>query len=174
MSELPSQKKESVVFLDFDGVIRVAKEGGEFDFCQERMKKLAKILHYYGVKVVVSSDWRHTGIREAVVANDPGQENLDEIKEILEPHLDGLLHDDWATPVCGHRHDEIAVWLVRNPGVTRYLILDDFAPHFDGASLAMKERLTLCASRFGLVNSSFQRIVDYLSESSTRFTPTRI
>jgi hypothetical protein len=53
-------------------------------------------------------------------------------KEEMETHLksygwEGKFHDDWKTINLnsGHRGTEINEWMYRNPGVERYLILDD-------------------------------------------------
>lgn len=144
-----------VIFLDFDGVIRVAVEGGwvaadQAKFCQSRMKMLAEICRTTGARIVVSSDWRHL-------------ENLDEIREILAPYLVRHLHEDWATPICGHRWNEVARWLHRHPDITRYVILEDFAPHFDGCPPEMQARIILCTNRYGLVPELAVRVTQILS-----------
>lgn len=140
-----------VVFLDFDGVIRVAVEGGwvtadAAEFCQIRMKALREVAQLTGVRYVVSSDWRNMG-------------NRDEIEGHLSPYLSDMLHEDWATPITGHRWNEVQVWLARHPEVTEYVILDDFAQHFDGAPDAMLSRLLLCTNRYGLTPEITSRLI---------------
>ena len=146
-----------VIFLDFDGVIRVAVEGGwigadQAEFCQSRMKILASICANTGAAIVVSSDWRNL-------------ENHEEIKGHLSPYLADHLHPDWATPIIGHRWNEVERWLARHPEVERYVILEDFAPHFDGCGKDMKERLILCTNRYGLVPELVPRITEILSHN---------
>ncbi len=141
----------SVVFLDFDGVIRVAVStdwdaSTAFDFCQKRMEILRKVALITGVRYVVSSDWRHLSKRG-------------EIESHLSPYLAELLHEDWATPVTGHRWNEVQRWLFRHPEVSHYAILDDFAPHFDGCPQAMLDRLLLCTNRHGVTPKIAARLI---------------
>jgi hypothetical protein len=141
---------ESVIFLDFDGVIRVVVEGGwvapdQADFCQGRMKMLGDVCRQTGARIVVISDWRNL-------------ENRNEIEAHLSPYLCQHLHPDWATPICGHRWNEVDRWLAEHTEVTRYAILDDFAPHFDGCGETMKSRLLLCTNRYGLVPALLGRL----------------
>jgi len=140
------------IFLDFDGVIRVpAGERKEFDFCQKRMLMLSHMAKAAGAKIVVSSDWRN-------------MESFEEIKRYLSPHLNGLLHEDWKTPIVGHRHNEIQAWLDKYHQQTRYVVLDDFRKHFDGASEEMLNRLVLCTNRHGLQASQSAEIFKQLSK----------
>jgi hypothetical protein len=146
-----------VIFLDFDGVIRVAVEGGwiaadQAEFCQSRMKMLAEVCRDTGARIVVSSDWRHL-------------ENLAEIKIRLAPHLTPHLHPDWCTPICGHRWNEVARWLRGHEEVAHYAILEDFAPHFEGCGPQMQSRLVLCTNRYGLVPELAARLRQLLPEN---------
>lgn len=145
----------SVIFLDFDGVIRLALDEGWTGstgaaFCQIRMKTLREVSQKTGARFVISSDWRH-------------MDNLEEIQRHLSPFLADLLHPDWATPITGHRWNEVALWLIRHPEVTTYAILEDFAPHFEGCPPSMAARLLLCSNRFGLVPEITQRLIRLLS-----------
>ncbi len=140
----------SVLFLDFDGVIRVQLDDSEeIGFCHERMRQLSILVQRAGAKVVVSSDWRNMEERGAIAA-------------LLKPYLCEHLHEDWMTPVCGHRWNEIERWLGRHPEVKNYVVLDDFPRHFDGCSAAMRERLVLCNNRHGLVPKLYPRILEIL------------
>lgn len=147
-----------VIFLDFDGVIRVAVSGGwvgpdSFEFCQLRMKVLREVCQKTGAKIVVSSDWRN-------------MENRQEIEGYLSPYLAEHLHGDWATPITGHRWNEVAAWLLRHPEVTSYAILEDFAQHFEGCPPAMAERLLLCNNRHGLVPAITERLLCILPHNA--------
>ena len=148
-----------ILFLDFDGVIRVATQGGwvtddDCQFCGERIKRVAWCCRELGAQVVVSSDWRN-------------MENRGEIEKLLGSRLGGLLHDDWMTPITGHRWNEIQAWLVRHPEVTEYVILDDFAQHFTAAPQAMRDRLVLCSSRHGFVPELVPRVMEMFAPASS-------
>lgn len=148
----------SVVFLDFDGVIRLAFHspakglyGGIF--IPEKMEMLRCAVLRCGAKLVISSDWRN-------------MENREEIQKMLEPHLNDLLHPDWATPISGHRWNQVQAWLVSHPEVTDYAILEDFAPHFEGCPTEMRERLLLCSNRHGIVPNIMARMETILTQNS--------
>lgn len=146
-----------VIFLDFDGVIRVAVDGGwiaadQAEFCRGRMKMLGEICRSTGAALVVSSDWRHL-------------ENLEEIKGYLSPYLTPHLHEDWRTPICGSRWKEVARWLRDHDEVDRYAILEDFAPHFEGCDQEMQSRVVLCTNRYGLVPELAGRVTQLLSRN---------
>ncbi len=162
--EPPSSRSPStpccVVFLDFDGVIRVTVEKGFFtldeaEFCQIRMKVLREVAQITGCRYVVSSDWRN-------------MDNREEIEKHLSPYLAEMLHDDWATPICGHRWNEVAAWLLCHPEVSEYAILDDFAQHFDGCPPEMAKRLFLCSNRHGLVPEITGRLIQFLTHNAAQ------
>lgn len=132
-----SSSGNSVVFLDFDGVIRVSGDDGHPQFCEERMQMVASACSASGSTVVITSDWRH-------------MESRDEIAELVSPHIAPLLHDDWATPVCGHRWNEVQAWLASHPEVVAYGILEDFVGHFDGCPEAMRDRIVWCPTKTGI------------------------
>lgn len=135
-------KKQKVLFLDFDGVIRVPQIGlgvvspDDADFCPQRIRWIDKVCRELDIKIVVSSDWRNL-------------DNLEEIEELTSP-LGEHFHKDWGTPICGHRHVEVSTWLMRHQDVTDYVILEDFAQHFDGCSKQMDSRIVWCDTAFGL------------------------
>lgn len=144
-----------IIFLDFDGVIRVPLPGESLspdpaDFCQARMKQLADVCQATGARLVISSDWRHL-------------ENLPEIRALLSPYLTRYLHQDWNTPICGHRWNEVGRWLRDHDEVTRYAILEDFAPHFEGCPPEMAARIILCTNRHGLVPELIPRLIATLT-----------
>jgi hypothetical protein len=145
------RRSDSIVFLDFDGVIRIGgyEEGGfKSHFCQEKMLMLSQVLSRTGAQLVVISDWRNAS-------------NRDEIEKYLFPHLSKFMHKDWGTPICGHRWNEVQKWLEQHQEVRRYVIIDDFLPHFEGCPVEMSHRLILCNSRFGLVFHQLMEI-EYL------------
>lgn len=145
-----------IIFLDFDGVIRVAAAGvgltaDPAEFCHGRMRLLAAACMQTGARIVVSSDWRNL-------------DNRSQIENHLSPWLASYLHEDWATPICGHRWNEVERWLSHHPEVTGYAILEDFAPHFEGCPAAMKARLVLCNNRHGLVTSLIPALLQRLAD----------
>lgn len=144
-----------IVFLDFDGVIRVPIDGGwlggdTYGFCQGRMKALSRVLERTGAKIVVSSDWRNFGEEEYC-------------RRQLAPYLDDHLHEDWMTPIIGHRWKEIERWLDEHPGVEKFVAIDDLLMHFEGCGEVMSKNLVLCSSRHGLVPELLMRIETLLN-----------
>lgn len=148
---------EKIIFLDFDGVIRVPIEGcglapDPADFCQDRMRLLRWVCGATGARIVVSSDWRNLDNRAAIEAH-------------LSPYLAEHLHEDWATPICGKRWNEVQRWLLRHPEVTAYAIIEDWEQHFEGCPAEMRARLHLCNNRHGLVPVIAHRLVDQLGNA---------
>lgn len=159
MADIPREGaggSQRVVFLDFDGVIRIGryeKEGYKSHFCRDTMLALANIISLCRAKVVVTSDWRMST-------------NKGEITKWLPSCLSNRLHSDWATPVCGHRWNEVDRWLSWHPEVDSYVILEDFAPHFDGCPDAMMSRLVLCDSKIGVASPQLRRLGKLLTYNS--------
>lgn len=147
-------KKRPVIFLDFDGVIRLYGVAGAAgaSFCPDRMAALAALAGELGADVVVTSDWRY----------DPSQRRPVCIRGCLSPDLEGRLHADDATPFLGSRWREVSAWLVAHPDAGDYVILEDWERHFEFAPPGMKERLLLCCSRFGIVPQILDRIRERL------------
>ncbi len=143
-----------VIFLDFDGVIRVSVDGGwvtpdQAEFCGARMASLAKACRDLDCKIVVSSDWRQW-------------DNRLEIEALLKPHLAQCLHDDWSTPIIGQRWKEVRKWLDGHPEVVNYAILEDYLPHFEGCPEHMNERIVLCTNRYGFVQELHRKLYSLL------------
>jgi hypothetical protein len=141
----------NILFLDFDGVVRVADTCGFIgpdtaQFCADRLRRVKWCCEQTGARIVVSSDWRNL-------------ENRAEIEAHLSPWLADLLHEDWATPICGQRWKEVSAWLVRHPEVTGYAILEDFELHFEGCPAAMADRIVWCNNRHGFVPELAHRLV---------------
>ncbi len=142
-----------MIFLDFDGVIRLCRgtdrhpDSGEFS--PGRMAALGELCRQYGWMVVISSDWRNA-------------ENEAEIRGHLAPHLDSYLHDDWATPIIGARSAEVERWLENHPEVERYAILEDCSFHFKHATPAMQNHICWCDSNKGITRSVLRELVDVM------------
>lgn len=134
-----------ILFLDFDGVIRFHNKG----FCTDRMARLAAICTHLEAQVVITSDHRNFGPAAQIQAH-------------LHPRLFGCLHPDWATPICGHRWNEVQAWLTRHPEVTRYAILEDFPFHYSEAPEAMQKRILWCLPHTGLTTEHEPKIYQLL------------
>ena len=141
-------RADTVVFLDFDGVIRLGRYeacGFKSHFCPDKIDGLAVALKRSCASVVITSDWRNAS-------------NQDEIRGFLGGELSMMMHTDWATPICGHRWNEVQRWLTRHPEVVRYAILDDFEPHFSGCPPEMRQRLVVCDSDQGVTGSRLMEV----------------
>jgi hypothetical protein len=128
----------NIIFLDFDGVVRIPIEG-RMAFSKHILKGLADICERQHAKIVVSSDWR--------VVIDRVLENADEIKHMLGP-LAPYLHQDGGTPILGSRVREILSWLEDHPD-SNYAVLDDVPVFFAGAPRELQDRLIICNARHG-------------------------
>lgn len=148
----------NIIFLDFDGVIRLPMEGGwvapdTSEFRSDRVQAVFNLAEITGSKIVVSSDWRISRSR-----ND--------IEEML-PGIGKYLHRCWATPFLQQGRDrahEIERWLSVYGRETRFfVILDDCAILFENASESIRERLVLCSNRFGITAEGFREAFNLLS-----------
>jgi hypothetical protein len=119
------ETNNKIIFLDFDGVIRVPILGTGFppesEWLPESKERVARLARETGASIVVSSDW---GKRKS----------RDEIVRSLAPEIPAdLLHKDWRTPDLSAdypprsvpRLPEILAWLDAHPGHGEYVILDD-------------------------------------------------
>ena len=108
-----------VIFLDVDGVLNSDEyfekirdleiDGIESEVDVDKIKLLKKAIEETGAKVVLSSSWRLT-------RNGQG------LKKLLLQY--GIFVD--STPFIKHeRGKEIKQWLINNPGVEDFVILDD-------------------------------------------------
>lgn len=126
-----------ILFLDFDGVIRVPVDwetADGHDYCPDLLRRIAWIVRSTGAMLVTCSERRWMDGRDKIMAE-------------LEPWLpEAVFHADWQTPrEPRERWAQIEAWLARHPEVTRYAILDDEPMHYDGAPADMTERLVVCA-----------------------------
>lgn len=134
-----------IIFLDFDGVIRIPVPTGgpniEAEFCGDRMKRVANLTLETGARIVISSDWRMRYDWAGIAA-------------LLEPNIPrGLMHRDWMTPTLTIAPDdsnleippprgaEIVTWLAQHPEVTEFAVFDDMQSKYFPL---MKDRLVTC------------------------------
>ena len=147
-----NKEKLRIICLDFDGVIRVPSSGlvltpDHFEFCPERINNLAKVCRDLNLKIVISSDWRNFGEREYI--------------ESLIPKLAPYFHEDWMTPVIGHRYQEVGFWVMKHEPES-YVILEDLVDtHFGDAGSEMKSRIVECQTHKGLTMERIKRIYEF-------------
>jgi len=103
-----------VIFLDFDGVIALTKNGDAHGISLDLVDLLNDIILSTNAKVVVSSDWRrHRSITDL--------QSILVDKDFLGMVIDKT--DDSDNFDC--RSDEIHNWLNAHPDITSFIILDD-------------------------------------------------
>lgn len=153
-----------VLFLDIDGVLnseqsaiyfnRLGHENGGFNdaFCPIALSNLTTILEELpDMKIVVSSTWRLGETLESM------QAVLTKLGKIPPERVIGL------TPVGRRRSDggsclrgdEIAEWLKNNPGVERFVIVDD-----DGDMGDLMDHLIQTKWRLGLMRDDAVKIIN--------------
>ena len=140
---------DSVLFLDFDGVIRISLEGGWIDassayFAPEKIRIIAEIIEPLKTRIVISSDHKDFG--------------LEYCRKNLGSRLGRLIHPDWKTADSIIRWHEIELWLDAHPDIEKFCILDDRADLFTGAPPRIAERLVLCNNRHGFVHGLAGRL----------------
>lgn len=140
---------DSILFLDFDGVIRLGIDGGwasasSAHFSQQRLDLLVKIIEPLKTRIVISSDHRDFGLAYC--------------QKHLGSRLARMIHPDWETCQDAIRWLEIDLWLDAHPHIEKFCILDDRADIFTGAPPRIADRLVLCNNRHGLVESLAGRI----------------
>ena len=124
----------SVLFLDVDGVLNRCGQSGQ-GLESDKVALLKTILDEARPRVVLSSTWRKFGhqlARATKMLEDIGHD-LDDITPVLDAQSSGAWGASiWTSP---KRSDEIKIWLARNPGVPRFVILDDDDDAGDSALL---------------------------------------
>jgi len=141
-----------VVFLDFDGVIRVPDPAYPLEalFCAERMGRVRELLEMCDAQLVVSSDWRL-------------HHSFERILGILEPRIEReKLHRDWRTPSlrdadreeAAPRGAEILTWLFHHPECENFVILDDMPRRFFPL---LGDHLVSCNLVDGFCDSSLEK-----------------
>jgi hypothetical protein len=148
-----------ILFLDFDGVIRLCPDfntRGEIPdpvFSIPKMEILADICKTTGTSVVISSEHRKHLTKMGVI---------DKLTGNLARHL----HRNWATPVIPgvNRWAEIFSWLdAYGDQIEHFAILDDYAPHFRDAPPGIRSKLVLCNNRHGFVPELKDSLIEKLT-----------
>lgn len=122
-----------VIFLDFDGVITIPDT--KWNISLEHIKRVKDICDKTSAKLVISSSWQRYGrkgeSRKERVANWLNGPLMKDIKDIKEPIK--KFFEDYTYDMSGRFYNEfgnvrgsdIKSWLVRNPDVDNYVIIDD-------------------------------------------------
>lgn len=118
---------KSVIFLDIDGVLN------EEDYCdrrkvhEERVERLAKIVHATGAEIVLSSSWRRGVINWFYYEDDRYQNDPPSQLLTLLGKYHMSISDITADLYSGHmaRPLEIRTWLTNRPELLNFVILDD-------------------------------------------------
>lgn len=155
-----------VIFLDFDGVVRIPVPSGgmkpEAEFCSERIQRVATLSEVSNAHIVISSDWRLRYDREGIA------------KVLGRKFPRESLHEYWATPVLSYdaesreksgpvpRGAEIVAWLAEHPEVREFLILDDMHSRLFPT---MSDRLVKCQLLDGFTTERFETACGLLSVS---------
>jgi hypothetical protein len=114
-----------VIFLDIDGVCNYEKwyKNSEVHTLQEPdldpkcIERINRLCDLTGAKIVVSSDWRFDGFYKTRLENAG-------LKNIIG-HTPIFIWDYVKSQLNTNRGDEINEWLIQNPEVTEYCIIDD-------------------------------------------------
>jgi hypothetical protein len=146
----------NIIFLDFDGVIRIplpnsnSVRDAEFDF--EKIKQLVDFCKETNSQLVISSDWRHLGDQERI-------ENL------IGKDIASLLHPDWKTPGMMYRYEEVDTWLKKH-SITNFAVLEDSKHHFPPQSTPynITKRIAWCEWETGLTLAVFKELKYILNQ----------
>lgn len=132
-----------IIFLDIDGVLNnyhTLSEGLNWE--PDLVKILKRIIKETGAKVVLSSTWRKIKSYRDIIQNDMW------IKYIGK------------TPILWKKRGiEIQEWLDENPGVERFVILDD-----DSDMVHLMEHLLQTDGEFGLTNEIANEAIKRLNK----------
>ena len=105
--------KQTVIFLDVDGVLTSVRCNGYYDFDLWAVNFLRWACTKSGAKIVMSSAWR-------TISGAKGW-----FTEVFDKHL----HEDWRTIdnrfKAENRSEEIDEWLSRHPEVADFVVVDD-------------------------------------------------
>ncbi len=148
---------KGVLFLDFDGVIRINLPGlgatrmyaesiNQEDFFPPHMERVARLCRENDLKIVLSTAWNA----------DP----VESLKGHLAPYIpwDELVHEDYRTPISGCRSNEVERWLQEHDNPD-YLILEDWDFNFRNATEFMRERIAWCTPKYGFTETVYKEAI---------------
>lgn len=154
---------EGVVFLDVDGVLNLAGDGIGPDavFDPTAVSLLHKLcvpslagLPHDNSKIVMITNWRRYFDQRRL------------IMKLTEKGVPmSLFRWDGAMEFTGERSRDIDLWLQDRPHVTRWVVLDDEARHYDTWSEERRrEHLVLCCGRHGLNRRAYETAICRLDQ----------
>lgn len=119
----------TVVFLDIDGVLNCEDYRDQIAVHDDKVARLARIVHSTNADIVLTSSWRGA-IRSYLDNPDSCSKDIREHCEQLRAAFEKYeLHISSATDVLTTGPDarplEIRCWLAYRPQVERFVILDD-------------------------------------------------
>ena len=119
-----------VIFLDFDGVITIPDT--KWNISLEHILRVKDICDKTGAKLVISSSWQICGrkveSREERVTNWLNGPLMKDIKGPIKKFFEDYTYDmsgRFYSEFGNVRGSDIKSWLVRNPDVDNYVIIDD-------------------------------------------------
>lgn len=146
-----------VIFLDVDGVLNNdftttrTKSGAEFvdDYLIERLKK---IIDATGATIIMSSSWRYG------LTCERHHDDFVELIEKLESH--GVYVEDYTpTMNTAHKSVEIKQYLLDNPEIDRFVVLDD-----DEIELYPEQHVETL-NRYGLTDENVEEAIEILNKN---------
>lgn len=151
------------IFLDIDGVLNCASTTSRIGIHpfvdEEKIKLLKTIIDSTGASVVLSSSWRYGAF---TTADEIERLFLIELVRTFREHGLELWHS--VTPPsadgCLHRGKEILKWLETNPGVEKWVVIDDVAEDLDG----VMDHAVITTWENGLTKTLAKRIINMLNE----------
>jgi hypothetical protein len=152
-----------IIFLDIDGVLNCASTtnriGIHLFVDGKKVDLLKTILDATDAKIVLSSSWRYGAFTTATAEE---QLFLVELLRVFREHGLELWHS--VTPPsadgCLHRGKEILKWLETNPGVEKWVVIDDVAEDLDG----VMDHAVITTWENGLTKALAKRIINMLNE----------
>lgn len=137
-----------VVFLDIDGVLNnfdLIRRNG-FDYIDAGMvRRLATVVRKTSAQIVLSSFWRLNPRDRSLVDCALGHS--------------GLAVLDRTPSIPGPRADEISEWILSNPGVKRFAILDDD----EDAGIGMEHSFFNTDPEVGITPEIVRAVVSHLN-----------
>ena len=119
-----------IIFLDFDGVITIPDT--KWNISLEHIKRVKYICDKTGAKLVISSSWQICGhkveSREERVTNWLNGHLMKDIKGPIKKFFEDYTYDmsgRFYNEFGNVRGSDIKSWLIRNPDVDNYVIIDD-------------------------------------------------
>ena len=106
------------------------------DWLPYSVELLRHLLHRFDLKIVVSSDWRISNHR------------VEMMKCLLRlQNMEGYFHENLPQDADLPKHQQIAMYLAKNPQIEKFIILDHTSAQF---STAFPHHFIHCKTHFGI------------------------